>query len=128
MKKLHIVLLALVLLGGCAGEVVRRPVESPVAEGGSVKKFVTVEATSVRLDSGYERTIKRGTEFLQTGSIQQGKVLKPINTVFTVEGAHAHEAYPVLHDGHIVGFYLPVEHAFSPLSQVVRLSLQERNP
>ena len=37
-----------------------------------------------------------------------------------------HEAYPVERDGRLVGFYLPVERAFSPLSRPVDLSLQRR--
>ena len=77
------------------------------------------------MDSGYERTIKAGTEFVPAGTVKQGMVLKPTNTIFTIEGAHMHEAYPVVDNGRIVGFYLPVERAFSPLSQPVNLSIQE---
>ena len=38
-----------------------------------------------------------------------------LGTVFTIEGANMHEAYLVLREGRVVGFYLPGERAFSAL-------------
>jgi len=78
----------------------------------------------VRLDSGYDRSIRAGTEFVDAGGIAQGDILKPTNATFTVEGAHMHEAYLVVNTGRIVGFYLPVEKSFSPLATSVALPLE----
>jgi hypothetical protein len=39
-----------------------------------------------------------------------------------------HEAYPVVQNQRLVGFYLPVERAFSPLSHSTNLLLEERKP
>ena len=43
------------------------------------------------------------------GNLPQEQVLKPIDAVFTIEGRQIHEAYLVVADDHLVGFYLPGE-------------------
>ena len=121
------VVCTLLALSGCASDVVRSPVELS-ALSGPQKKYVASQPASIRLDSGYERNIAAGTEFIEIGRIPQGSILKPTNTTFTIEGAHMHEAYPVFNNQRIVGFYLPVERAFSPLSQTTSLFIDERKP
>ena len=81
---------------------------------------------TVELDSGYVRSVPAGTEFVEIGSTPQGRVYRPANTVFTIEGAHMHEAHPVVKDGRVVGFYLPVEKSFSPLSRPVEFPINEK--
>lgn len=115
-------------LAGCANEIIRSPAELSVASAQEAGRYVVTKPATIMLDSGYERTIASGTEFAEIGRIQQGRVLKPVNTTFTVEGAHMHEAYPVVNGERIVGFYLPVERAFSPLSTPTSLFTQERKP
>ena len=112
----------------CASEVARQPVELSATPPQQQKRYVASQPASIMLDSGYPRTISRETEFLEIGRIKQGSVLKPVNTSFTVEGAHMHEAYPVVENGRVTGFYLPVERAFSPLSQPTTLVIEERRP
>jgi hypothetical protein len=41
--------------------------------------------------------------------------------VFTLEGANIHEAWLVIRGAALVGFYLPAERAFSPLTSPVPL-------
>ncbi len=115
-------------LGGCAGEVLRHPSDLLTGNPQESKRYVAQKTIALTLDSGYARTIHVGAEFLEIGTTAQGVVFKPVNIAFTVEGAHMHEAYPVVSNGRIVGFYLPVERAFSPLSQSVEFSIQQRNP
>lgn len=124
MNKWSILFPAILCLGGCASEVVRYPVELSILR--AEERYVTLQTVSVMFNSGYERTIDSGTEFLGIGLIKQGNVLKPVGTVFTIEGAHMHEAYPVINNGRIVGFYLPVEHAFSPLSPSIIFTVEKR--
>ncbi len=71
---------------------------------------------------GYSRVVRAGTHWRYIGSLAQGDVYKPIDSTFTVEGAHIHEAYLVLKDGVLVGFYLPVEQAISLLDHPIQLS------
>lgn len=123
-----IILTTLITMAGCASEILRHPAELLSVNQRMGTRYVTPKSISLTLDTAYKRTINAGTEFIEIGTIQQGSVLKPTNATFTIEGAHMHEAYPVLSNGRVVGFYLPVEKAFSPLSQSVDFPIQARSP
>lgn len=115
----------LLLLAGCASEVTRHPAELIPAP--AAVRYVLTRPLTVELDSGYTRSVPAGTEFVEVGSVQQGKVLRRTDGgVFTVEGAHVHEAYPVVQSSRLVGFYLPVEKAFSPLAHPIAVPIEER--
>jgi hypothetical protein len=113
------------VLTACAAEVVRMPVVL-AARAGAPRIEMLLVPVELRLDSGYHRRLEAGTEWQEIGSISEGRVLKPLDSTLTVEGAHMHEAYAVVREESLVGFYLPVERSFSPLSVPVRLSLKER--
>jgi hypothetical protein len=115
-------------LAACAPEVTRHPAQlTPIAEQPAVTIEVLQEA-SVRVGPGYDRKIPKGSVWTSVGRIPEGQVFKPVDRVFTVEGAHVHEAYLVLDGDRVVGFYLPVERAFSPRPgrEEPRLSIQRR--
>jgi hypothetical protein len=118
-----------VLLAACAPEVVRRPAQlTPVAEqaGATIEILKDV---SISVGPGYSRTLKRGSVWTRVGRAEPGEVFKPVDGVFTVEGAHVHEAYLVLDGDRVVGFYLPVERAFSPArDENITLSIRRRQP
>lgn len=59
------------------------------------------------------------------GRVPQGAVYRPVGTIFTIEGRQVHEAYLVLNDKKLVGFYLPGEQNYSPLSTAVPLTFGE---
>lgn len=113
------------LAGGCASEVVRHPATLS-SLGGPAISVATTQAVNFTLDSGYSRSIRSGAEFSVVGAIAEGRVLKPVGGTLTIEGAHTHEAYPVVRDGMLVGFYLPAERMFSPLSRPVSFPTNER--
>ena len=118
MIKAVVMALSLIGIAGCSGEVVHYPsVPALHAEERSGARWHTSAPIHVRLSTGYERAIPSGTEFIVFGKIPEGIILRPTSYVLTVEGAHVHEAYLVVDQNHIVGFYLPVEHAFSPLKE-----------
>jgi hypothetical protein len=121
-------LAACMALTACAAEVVRHPSAIVSHAASAQRSHVLTQATALRLDSGYERSISAGTEFVEVGTLREGRVLKPVNATLTVEGKHMHEAYAVVQGDRLVGFYLPVEQSFVPLSQTVTLTLQERKP
>ena len=106
---------------GCASDVVRQRVDLQERPGPTLTLADQVE---VRFDSGFERTLRRGSRFKEVGRIQQGRVLQPIDTVFTVEGRHVHEAYLVVNDEKIIGFYLPVEAAYTPVGVPTAIQLR----
>jgi hypothetical protein len=117
-------LVAFAGLSGCASEVVRHPVELVQPAQSPPRAIRLVEPARFILDAGYERRLAAGTTFVEFGHIPQGEVYRPTSTVLTVEGAHIHEAFPVLRGNQVVGFYLPGDKAFSPLSQPIPLQLE----
>jgi len=118
--------LVILTLAGCASEVVRRPIElTPMPSSPAVEIKVLAD-TTVPVGPGYERVIQRGSVWKLVGRSAEGEVYKPVDRAFTVEGAHIHEAYLVLQDDSIVGFYLPVERAFSPASARLNIRIERR--
>ena len=71
--------------------------------------------------SGYRNLIKQGSKWRFVGRTPHGDVFRPVDGVFTVNGANVHEAYLVMAEGYLVGFYLPGEGAFSSLPNKIRL-------
>lgn len=122
-------LAACAILAACAAEVVRHPSPFTAAPPATTARTLVLQTSVVLpLDTGRRRPLGAGTEFVEVGTLREGRVLKPLNATLTVVGRHHHEAYPVLQGARVVGFYLPVEQSFSPLSQPVELSLLERTP
>jgi hypothetical protein len=125
-----VVALAAVGLAACAPEIVRHPTQlTPVPEQ-SDSTIEILEDASISVGPGYRRVIRRGSVWARIGRSLEGEVYKPVDRVFTVEGAHIHEAYLVLDGDRIVGFYLPVERAFSraPGGADTRLSIRRKQP
>jgi hypothetical protein len=114
----------------CSPEVVRRSTQLMTLSehrGGTIE---VLEDAAVSVGPGYHRVIGRGSVWTQIGRSVEGDVYKPVDRIFTVEGAHVHEAYLVLAGDRVVGFYLPVERAFSPAPDGpnTRLSIRRREP
>lgn len=121
LRLLH-VLCCVLLLGGCAFSVPVAPARlQPLA---AAAPDVAVEGNvEIRLPTGYTRTIADRTRWRAAGTLPQGIVYQPLNTVFAIEGRNVHEAWLVLREGAVQGFYLPAESNYSPLKQPVPLSL-----
>lgn len=115
-------LLVTLLSAGCASEVYREPTQFIAASERGERVMVVTQAVDVTPSSGYTRTFKAGSRWRYVGRIPQGRVYAVKDDVFTLEGKHMHEAHCVLaDDSMLVGFFLPVEQAFTPLSTPVRL-------
>jgi|CXWL01.1.fsa_nt_gi hypothetical protein len=115
------------LAAACSPEVVRQRIVAPSAAGarGHADSIVLAQAALLRLGTGYERVLGAGSRWRFAGVIPQGGVYRAAQGVLTVEGANIHEAYLVIRERRVVGFYLPVEQAFSPLGEAVPLSIGE---
>ena len=112
--------LALAFAAGCASEVVRQPsTMTPVGASAQRAQFELAEDTPVSVSATYSRTLPRGSRWQQIGTITEGSVYRRADGVFTVEGAHVHEAYLVVAGDKLVGFYLPVEKSYAPTTPVV---------
>lgn len=84
-------------------------------------EYTLVSAAELQLNTGYRRSLKQGSRWTRIGHVPQGDVYKPSVDVFTVEGAHVHEAYLVVSGDLLAGFYLPAEKSYSALDQKTKL-------
>jgi len=117
-------LAASLLVAACAASVPAVPVTFAAAQPGRAGYDVEVrQATIIKLGTGYSRELPLRSRWRPVGSIAQGTVYQPVGTVFSIEGRNVHEAYLVIKDGALQGFYLPGESNFSPLQPSLPLTL-----
>ena len=84
------------------------------------------KTTTILLSTGYTRTVESNSQWQYAGRVSTGEVYRPINNVFTVEGSHVREAYIVINNHRIHGFYLPGENAYSALNPPVQILFTEK--
>jgi hypothetical protein len=109
-------------IAACASELERSAVRfSPYSKDDQHTVLRIPEALTLTPSTGYSKTLKAGSAWQRTGAIPQGDVYRPVGMVFSVEGANRYEAYLVISNDRIVGFYLPGEEAFAPLPHPVLL-------
>ena len=101
-------LLALVsiLVAACAPTVVQQATQFTPETG---KSFRLSRTAKVPLSTGYSTTLRENSRWELVGTITQGNVYRTRDQVVTVEGSHIYEAYIVVTERSLVGFYLPVE-------------------
>jgi hypothetical protein len=110
-----------VFLVSCASAVVQEPTQFTPGVGNTFRLALTVEAP---LSTGYSTTLRTNTRWELVGTVTQGEVYRTKDQIVTVEGAHIHEGYIVVKNGALVGFYLPVERTFSPVTPSPLLSIE----
>jgi hypothetical protein len=98
--------------------------EPPVA---SQSAFKLLEQVNLDIGHGYERTLKKGTNWTPVGTISYGEVFKTKDQVLTLEASNVYEAYIVVSYDNVVGFYLPVEDSYYPLKSKKTLSMKPTN-
>jgi len=109
------------VLAGCAASVPVAPARlQPLAT--AAPEVVVESNVEIRLSTAYVRTVPERSRWRAVGTLPQGTVYQPLNTVFAIEGRNVHEAWLVLRDGAVQGFYLPAEGNYSPLTHPVSLS------
>jgi hypothetical protein len=116
--------IALCIMSACAdirGESVKL---SPLVDATTPASITFARNVDIQLSTGYNRTLRQGTVWVAAGSIAQGEVYKPRDTVFSVEGTNVHDAYLVLSDGKLVGYYLPVERSYIAQPKPVDIPIQ----
>ena len=119
-KTFLLVLGGAVCLCACA-DVPQRTVSPPQPEvSAALSHRITIGATQNLPHSG-KFPANRVWQYM--GSLPEGAVYKPVNAVFTVEAKHVHEAYLVLRDTQLVGYYLPVEGTISVLEAPAQLNV-----
>jgi hypothetical protein len=81
----------------------------------------------LKLSTGYSRRLASGSLWRPVGQVPQGLVLQSVGTVLTIEGRQVHEAYLVVSQNAVVGFYLPGESRFSPLEPSQPITIEGIN-
>jgi hypothetical protein len=120
--------LAALVLSACAPSI---PVQStqlaPLTAMRQHERVRVVTSVAVRLETGYSRKVSGGSVWRPVGEVPQGLVLQPVGTVFTIEGRQVHEAYLVVKESALVGFFLPGESHFSPLEPPQPITIERVN-
>ena len=103
------------LLAGCPFDVIRveQTPATLVAAQSPKPSFVLEQDVPIDLGFGYKRALRKGTRWTYVGTIANGDVYKSADQVLTVEASNIHEAYIVVADRKLVGFYLPVERTYT---------------
>jgi hypothetical protein len=101
-------------VASCAAELVRSPSSLKVA-GPPNEVIELIQPSRINLGPGNETILFTGSRWRFLGVIEQGRVYKPLETSFSIQAANSHEAYLVIKENRIIGFYLPGERAWSAL-------------
>jgi hypothetical protein len=117
-------ILSILIVVGCASEVVSHPVSMVLEKAPASRVVEVTQLTTLTLLTGYQRSLLTGSRWERVGSVPAGEVYKPVGTVFTIEGANRHEAFLVIRDAQVVGFFLPGENAFSALEPAVPIQFK----
>jgi len=87
------------------------------------RSFMLEDEVNVDLETGYKRKLNKGTEWHYVSTISQGDIFKTNDQVLTVEGSNIFEAFIVVSEKKLIGFFLPVEETYSPLSSAKSLPM-----
>lgn len=82
---------------------------------GSPEFIQLTKSTKVPNWSGTGNSLFVGTRWDYVGEVSHGRVFRSKDSVFSLQGANSHEAYLVVRDKKLVGFYLPGEKSWSAL-------------
>ena len=108
------------LCAGCAPEIVRSSIPY-VQKAGSTEYIQLTQSLTVPNWSGAGNKIFVGTRWALAGEVSHGRVYRSRDSVFFLQGANSHEAYLVIKDNKLVGFYLPGEKSWSPLEPALSI-------
>ena len=116
-----------VLLGACAFDLVHvKQIPTQIETNqASLSSFKLEKDIDFSCGTGYSRKLKQGTRWSYVGTVTYGNVYKTNDQILTVEGSNIYEAYIVVSNDKLVGFYLPAEESYSPLSKPKELQIKE---
>lgn len=94
---------------------------SPHTAGTIEHRFELRQAAVVTPPKGYAREVPAGSRWQSVGTLPQGTVYRRLNSVFSIQGRHVHEAYLVVKQNAVQGFFLPAESQYSSLTSPIPL-------
>jgi len=118
-------LAALLCLGaaGCAFDVSRlqkTPTRFEAEQAGA--EWILNEDVTIWLGTGFPTKLRKNTHWSMVGKVPEGDVFRTHDQLVTAEASNIYEAWPVMQADLLVGFYLPVEHAFAAARPPVQLA------
>jgi hypothetical protein len=110
---------------GCAFDIVHITQIPVQYENATTQKssFELTDEVNIDLGTGYSRKLNNGTQWHYVNTITQGDIFKTKDQLLTIEGSNIYEAYIVVSQKQLVGFFLPVEETYSPLSTPTTLPM-----
>ncbi len=112
-------------MAACAFDLAHVSYTPTVCTPKSDKSFRMREDTAITgMPCSYNRTVLKGTTWNLVGTVPEGEVYKSSNQVMSVECSNVHEAYLVVRETSVVGFYLPFEKGFVKLSKPIALNME----
>ena len=111
---------------GCAfdlTDVKYRPTHLESAGGEGTPFTMAADTPLHGAPCGYSRSLRKGTRWEAVGRVAEGVVYRSQDQTLTLECSNVFEAYLVVAGQRLVGFYLPVEKGFSPLSEPIQLAI-----
>jgi len=121
---------ASVLLAGCAFDVIHVDQETVQYKPATAPESVLTLQDEVNVsiaDYGSATPLRKGTTWRKVGEIDEGDVLATQEQVVTVEASNAYEAEPVVAHGEVVGFFLVVQHTFTPADPPVPVTFLSKS-
>ncbi len=98
---------------------------TPVAAADPVHT-VRLSRAVIALSGDASVTLPAASQWRRVGALPQGDVYRSMDGVFTLPSRRQGEAYLVASSGKLLGFYLPGESAYMPLSRPVTLPVEMR--
>lgn len=113
-------------LGACMSVSTQKVGMVPVAAADPVHSIQLSRVVIAPLPNESSVTLPAGSQWRRVGALPQGDVYRSQSGLFTIQTRRQGEAYLVATSGKVVGFYLPGESAFMPLSRPVTLPVEMR--
>ena len=105
--------LAMFALAGCASSIEKHAGNAtllPADNGGP--EIVLDQSVRLKLTGGVRASrLQAGSRWRPVGRVAESAAYRRTDGEFTVRTTHVHEAYLLIKDEHVVGVYLPFEHA-----------------
>ncbi len=126
MRKILLIIVGMVSVLSACTEIHIQPSQLTLSSDRS-SEYVLDKAVESSPVNGWSVHLISGSKWIDLGSTDQGEVFKPVNTVVNVPGVENFEGYIVVRSGIWVGFWLPYEKAFSPLTQQIPITLKRED-
>lgn len=115
---------AMLALAGCMSLSVRPTTYTPVPAATAVQPLRLAKAVAAPLTNDATVMLAEGSQWSPAGSIPQGLVYRKLGGTLMIDAKRLREAYPVVADNKLVGFYFPGESAFTPVTYATTMDLE----